>query len=233
MAYLRIVLACVAGMTISGCATPALHKFASQEEVRDHRVAEVISASRGEDGAILICTTGWPAKRDRDTSPVAFSISFPLSLFESGSDAPPILHGDAESIASYRLVAERMGEPCPKDPADAGAIRIRRVDREYFGGDPVDMASRATIAPFLDEEDPEALLYVLGAGDPTRSPLVVYQHTEPVFRGSRLVSITMPSETVKPNNAAYIAMPLALAADVALGLVFVVALALGAVATAN
>ena len=235
MAYLhlRIMLFCAVGMIISGCATPALHEFASKAEVRDHRIAEVISASRADGGVIMMCTTGWPAKHDRDKPPVAFSISFPVSLFESESEAPPILYGGAESIASYRLLTERMGKACPKDLADADAIRIRRIDREYFSGDPPDMASLATIAPFLDEVDPGALVYVLGAGDHTRSPLVVYQHTGPIFHGSRLVAIAMPSETVKPNHAAYVAMPFALVADVALGLVFVVAMALGAVASGS
>jgi hypothetical protein len=227
------MLVCGVAMMASGCATKALHEFASKEELRDHRIAEVISASRGEDGTILMCTTGWPAMRSRDIAPVAFSISFPLSLFENASEAPPALDDEAESIASYRLAPERMGEACPKDPADADAIRVRRVDREYFGGGPADTASRATIAPFLDEDDPGALVYVLGAGDNTRSPLVVYQHAGPIFRGSRLVAIEMPSETVKPNNAAYIAMPFALVADAALGVVFVAVFALAAVASGS
>ena len=41
----------------------------------------------------------------------------------------------------------------------------------------------------------------------------------------------MPSETVEPNHAAYIALPFALVADVALGLVFVLAVALGGFAS--
>lgn len=229
--HLRMALVCGVAMMTSGCATPALIEYASKEEVRDHRIAEVISASRREGGVVMLCATGWPAKRDRDTPPVAFSISFPVSLFESANDAPPILRGGEESIASYRLVPERMGETCPKDMADTDTIQIRRVDREHFGGDPSDMGSIAVIEPFLDEYNPGALVYVLGAGDHARSPLVIYQHTEPIFRGSRLVSVAMPSETVKPNHAAYIAMPFALVVDVALGVVFVVAMALGAVAS--
>ena len=211
--YLRLLLVCGVAMMTSGCATVMLNKYASRVEVRDHRIAEVISASLGEDGVILMCVTGWPAKRDRGKRPVAFAISFPLSLFESESEVPPVLSGRDESIASYRLAPGRMGEACPKDPADADAIRVRRVDQEYFGDDPPDAVSVAMIRPLLDEDDPGAMVYVLGAGDHTRSPLVVYRHTEPIFRGSRLVAITMPSETVKPNQAAYIAMPLALTAD--------------------
>lgn len=215
MAYLhlRIMLVCVVGLMMSGCATSALVKYASKEELRDHRIAEVISASLGADGAILMCVTGWPAKRARDTAPVAFAISFPLSLFEGATEAPPVLPGGDTSIASYRLAPKRMGAACARDPAAADAIPVRRVDREYYGGDPAAMASLAMIAPLLDEDDPGAMVYVLGAGDHTRSPLVVYRHSEPIFRGSRLVAVTMPSETVKPNQAAYIAMPLALTTD--------------------
>ena len=125
----------------------------------------------------------------------------------------PVRSGGDESIASYRLLPDRMGEACPEGLAGTGAIPVRRVDRQYFSGGPPASGSAAGIGPFLDESDPGALVYVLGAGDHTRSPLVIYRHSEAIFRGSRFVSITMPSETVKPNQMAYIAMPFALVAD--------------------
>ena len=126
---LRLLLVCGVAMMTSGCATVMLNMYASRVEMRDHRIAEVISASRTEAGAILMCVTGWPARRDRGKRPVAFSVTFPLSLFESESETPPVLSGGDESIASYRLAPERMGEACPKDSADADDIPVRRVDR--------------------------------------------------------------------------------------------------------
>ena len=92
------------------------------------------------------------------------------------------------------------------------------------------MASLAVITPFLDENDPGTMVYVLGAGDHARPPLVVYQHTDPIFRGSRWVAIAMPSETVKPNQTAYVAMPFAVVVDIAAGAVIVVTIAFIAVA---
>lgn len=211
--YLRLLVVCAVGLMSSGCATIMLGSHASKEELRDHRIAEVVSAGIGDGGDVRLCVTGWPAERDRDEKPAAFSIFFPLSLFEGGSEGPPVLSGGDESIASYRLLPDRMGEACPEGLAGTGAIPVRRVDRQYFSGGPPASGSAAGIGPFLDESDPGALVYVLGAGDHTLSPLVIYRHTEPIFRGSRFVSITMPSETVKPNQMAYIAMPFALVAD--------------------
>ena len=121
--YLRLLLVCGVAMMTSGCATVMLNMYASRVEVREHRIAEVISASLGEDGAILMCVTGWPARRDRGIRPVAFSVAFPLSLFEGATETPPVLPGGDTSIASYRLAPERMGGACPKGPADADAYR--------------------------------------------------------------------------------------------------------------
>lgn len=217
---------------LGGC-TAALINHAKKEEVRGAAILDVNAAWRVPGGDMVICATGWPAERSRGTKPVAFHLSVPLALFEAPGPSHPLLFTSETRIARYTIAPDRLGSGCPDRPEDARDIAIVTVSSDYFSSIPAEQASADQLRQFVDEADPRPALHVFAGrpGDAVAS-MLIYRHDAAVFDGSTLVKLTPAEQTVKPNEAAYLAVPIAFAADVVALVAVVVVFALAAVAAA-
>ena len=219
-----------AALLFSGGCTAALYEHANKEETRDNLVSSVTAAHIGETGEITICAVGFQAERSREAPPESFGLVVPVQLFESGGESAPVLTGPENEIRIYRLTAERIAEDCPDDVENMVTLPLRQFSPEYLSSVSRSEITYEMLEPFIDETQEGAMLYVFQFAGPDQAAVLVYRHDTPVFDGSRLVRIELPSETVKPNSAAVIALPLAVAADAAAIVVIVLGLTLGAVA---
>ena len=200
--YLTPFLIVLVTTAASGCATPALVKYAGKEEFREYRLTDADSAVINDEGTLLVCLQGWTVKTNPNRDPTSFHIRLPLSQSDYDSNRTPAFH----------LAAKQVGKRCPKPSSDSREIPVRHVDADYFVG--------------IDDDPPTErieVVYVVNSNTP-RGAGLVYQHPVPIVGNSPYVWIYLPpGEAVKPSQAALIALPLAVVADVVLGVVFVVA----------
>ena len=227
-AQLLTAFLCV--LATPGC-TKAVVEYAGEVEVRENRVAAIGRAWRAGDAAMVICATGWPAARSRTTPPVEFHVSVPLALFENRDQPAPLLLQDhGRRIRTIVVPATRIGAGCPKNTEGASDIRTIAVEADYFASVSPRQAADEQIERFADPHATNVALF--GFETPSQPPDValLYRHDDPVFEGSRLVWIDPGNASFKPHEIAYLAVPLAFAADVVMvvGIIFVFAVAAAA-----
>lgn len=228
---IHTLLAFLCLLSMPGC-TKVVLDYAGKVEIRDNRVAEITQAWRGEDQEMTICVRGWPAERARDTSPVEFSMTVPLALFGDSGRPSPLLVDGGHRIKMIVIPTERIAEGCPEKPDGATDVITNTVSADYFASVSPRQASDDQIEQFVNPNTAEVGLFAFEAQSEPPSVALVYRHDEPVFDGSRLVWINPGDKSVKPNEPAYLALPLAFATDVVLVVGVIVIFALAAVAGA-
>jgi len=230
--HARLLAAILCALSVPGC-TKAVIDYAGKEEVRDNRVAEITRAWRHSDTGLVICVKGWPAERTRDASPVEFHMSVPLALFEDPERPPPLLtQDDGRRIRTIAIPEARTGAGCPARPEGAADIRTVMVGADYFASVSPREASDDQIEQFADPTAAEVTLFGLEAPSEPPDVALLYRHDAPVFEGVRLVWIDPGGKPVKPNKAAYAALPLAFATDVTIVVGTIVVFALAVVVAA-
>ena len=227
---IRASIAILCLLSPQGC-TQAVVDYAGKSEIRESIITEIESAWRAEDGDMVLCLRGWPAERSRSVPPVRFHLSVPLGLFEDPDQPSPLLIGDEDSrIRTMVIPQARIATGCPKRPAGASDIRTIVVAADYFASVSPRMASDPQIERFADPDAADVALFGFEAPSDPPALALLYRDDDVVFGGSRLVWIDLGEKAVKPNEAAYLALPVAFAADVGMVLAFIAVLALSAAA---
>ena len=218
-------------LSTPGC-TRAVLDHAGKVEIRENRVMEITRAWRGEDREMVICVRGWPVERARDASPVEFHMTVPLALFESPERRSPLLAQDGRRIGTIVIPSERTANGCPEKADGASDVATDMVDADYFASVSPREASDEQIEQFADPNAAGIVLFGFEAPAEPPTAALLYRHDKQVFDGSRLVWIDPGGKPVKPNQAAYLALPLAVVTDVVLVAGVIVIFALAAVAAA-
>jgi len=224
--------AIICALCMPGC-TGAVVEYAGKEEVRDNRVVEITRAWRAGETGMVICVRGWPAERARTAPAVEYHMTVPLALFEDPEQPSPLLvQEEGRRIRTIVVPADRAGAGCPERPESASDIRTVTVETDYFASVSPREASDDQIERFADPTAADIVLFGFEAPSEPPAVALLYRHDMPVFDGYRLVWIDPGNKPVKPNEAAYLALPVAFAIDVAIVvgtiIVFAVALAAGA-----
>lgn len=220
-------------LVLPGCATKKLMDYAGKTEIRDNRVGGITAAWLGGDGKLVICAQGWPAERSRTSSATTFHMTVPLDLFDKPGEATPLLRNEDRRIKTYVLPEDSVAKGCPEKPEGARDIKTESVGADYFTGVAPRDASDDQIEKFVDPNESGDALYGFGLDTKPPTLALMYRHEKPVFGGSRLVWLDPGERDVSPNEAAYVAVPLAVAVDTAGIVIFIFGLAIAAVADAH
>lgn len=200
-----------------GCATPALVKYAAEKEFSENVAAHATSAWRDEAGDLVVCVTGWTAKRRRAGDPKPFSFRLTLAPPDMPEEIPgidePAPQGPWDP-ASYIVAKDAIEGSCPDKPDDAREVPVERI-AVAESGEWTDSARppKDLLAPVdLDRAGP--VLYSFDHPGEVELATLVYQHETPLPGGARLVRIDLPLEILYPNSMAILVLPLAVVVDV-------------------